>query len=256
MVLDKLWHDIINSHKVTKHACTFSCLPLATQYTTYIPSRYNNEQTTKQTKAINNSYIYINISCKYDTNRAGHLTLDAYASRPVACFNILRPRQNGRHFADAIFKRIFFNENVWISIKISLKFVPKGPINIITAMFQIMAWRRPGDKPLSGPMIVRLPTHICVTRPQWVNSLHQNRVTIPLNNGVNYSAPRYQVQNCHISHERFSHCSMFSELMMTSSNENIFRVTGHLCGEFTGQRWIPRTKASDAELWCFLWSVP
>ena len=39
---------------------------------------------------------------------------------------------------------------------------------------------------------------------------------------------------------------------MTSSNGNIFRVTGHLCGEFTGPRWIPRTKASDAELWCFL----
>ena len=44
--------------------------------------------------------------------------------------------------------------------------------------------------------------------------------------------------------------------MMTSSNGNTFRVTGHLCGEFTGHRWIPRTKASDAELWCFLWSAP
>ena len=43
--------------------------------------------------------------------------------------------------------------------------------------------------------------------------------------------------------------------MMTSSNGNIFRVTGHLCGEFTGLRWIPHTKASDAELWCFLWSA-
>ena len=43
--------------------------------------------------------------------------------------------------------------------------------------------------------------------------------------------------------------------MMTSSNGNIFRVTGHLCGEFTGPRWIPRTKTSDAELWCFLWSA-
>ena len=43
--------------------------------------------------------------------------------------------------------------------------------------------------------------------------------------------------------------------MMTSSNGNIFRVTGHLCGEFTGLRWIPRTKASDAELWYFLWSA-
>ena len=44
--------------------------------------------------------------------------------------------------------------------------------------------------------------------------------------------------------------------MMTSSNGNIFRVTGHLCGEFTSPRWIPRTKAIDAELWCFLWSTP
>ena len=43
--------------------------------------------------------------------------------------------------------------------------------------------------------------------------------------------------------------------MMTSSNGNIFRVTGHLYGEFTGRRWIPHTKASDAELWCFLWSA-
>ena len=43
---------------------------------------------------------------------------------------------------------------------------------------------------------------------------------------------------------------------MTSSNGNIFRVTGPLCGEFTGHRWIPRTKVSDAELWYFLWSVP
>ena len=44
--------------------------------------------------------------------------------------------------------------------------------------------------------------------------------------------------------------------MMTSSNGNIFRVTGHLGGEFTGDRWIPRTKASYAELWCILWSAP
>ena len=41
-------------------------------------------------------------------------------------------------------------------------------------------------------------------------------------------------------------------IMMTSSDGNIFRVTGLLCGEFTGHRWIPHTKASDAELWCFL----
>ena len=40
----------------------------------------------------------------------------------------------------------------------------------------------------------------------------------------------------------------FMEDMMTSSNGNIFRVTGPLCGEFTGHRWIPLTKASDTEL--------
>ena len=44
--------------------------------------------------------------------------------------------------------------------------------------------------------------------------------------------------------------------MMQSSNGKVFRVTGPLCGEFTGHRWIPCTKASGAELWCFLWSVP
>ena len=44
--------------------------------------------------------------------------------------------------------------------------------------------------------------------------------------------------------------------MMTSSNGNIFRVTGSLRGEFTGRRWIPPTKASEADHWCFRWSAP
>ena len=67
--------------------------------------------------------------------------------------NTLRPRQNGRSFPDDIFKCIFLNENVWNSIKISLKFVPRDPINNIPALVQIMAWRRPGDKPISEPMM-------------------------------------------------------------------------------------------------------
>ena len=78
--------------------------------------------------------------------------------------------QNGYHFSDDTFKRIFFNGNVKISIKFSLKFVPKGPINNIPVLVQIMAWRRPGDKSLSEPIMVWLPTHICFTRPQWVNT--------------------------------------------------------------------------------------
>ena len=45
-------------------------------------------------------------------------------------------------------------------------------------------------------------------------------------------------------------------IIMTSSYESIFQVTGLLCGEFTGDRWIPLTKASDAKLWCFILSAP
>ena len=76
--------------------------------------------------------------------------------------NTLRQRQNGCNFPDDIFKWIFLNENVWISIKVSLKFVPKIPINNIPALVQIMAWRRSGDKPLSEPMMDSLLTHICM----------------------------------------------------------------------------------------------
>ena len=50
--------------------------------------------------------------------------------------------------ADDIFKYIFLNENYRIPIQISLKFVPRGPIDSKTAMVQVMAWRRTGDKPL------------------------------------------------------------------------------------------------------------
>ena len=57
--------------------------------------------------------------------------------------NSLRPKQNGHHFVD-IFNRISLNKNVWR--------------------------RRPRDKPLSEPRMVSLPTHIYVTRPQWVNA--------------------------------------------------------------------------------------
>ena len=81
--------------------------------------------------------------------------LDVITLVPTKYFFItLRPRQNGRHFADAIFKCIFSNQNAWISLKITLKFVPKVRINNIPALVQIMAWRRPGDKPLSEPMMV------------------------------------------------------------------------------------------------------
>ena len=84
--------------------------------------------------------------------------------------NTLRLRQNSRHFANDVFECIFVNENVWISLKISLKFVPKLPVNNIPALVQILAWHCSGDTPLSEPMMVTLLTHICVTWPQWVKT--------------------------------------------------------------------------------------
>ena len=69
----------------------------------------------------------------------------------IAYGNILRPRQNGRHLANDTLKRISLNDNGRISIGISLTFVPRAQINNISALVQIMAWRRPGDRPLSEP---------------------------------------------------------------------------------------------------------
>ena len=100
------------------------------------------------------------------------------ASESVIKFNILRPSQNGRHFPDDIFVCIFLNKNAWISISILLKFVLKGPINNSPALVQTVARRRPGDKPLSEPMMFSLLTHICVTRPQCFNSLSWNSKSI------------------------------------------------------------------------------
>ena len=91
-----------------------------------------------------------------------------------AWIDTLRPRQDGQHIADDICKCIFLNENVLIPIKISLKFIPKVWINHIPTLIQIMAWHRPGDKPLSETLMFRLLTHICVTRPQWVHKSHES----------------------------------------------------------------------------------
>ena len=96
----------------------------------------------------------------------------------------LRPRQNGRHSAEYLFKCTFLIENVWILIKMSLKFVPKGPISNIPALVQIMGWRRPGDKPLPVPMLVSLLAHIWVTRPQCVNFLYTSMARPCFTNAV------------------------------------------------------------------------
>ena len=99
--------------------------------------------------------------------------------------NTLGPRQNGCQSPDDTFKCIFLNENVRILIEISLKFVPKGPIDNKPALAQIMAWRWPGDKPLSEPMLAS------VSGPQWVKMFF----TSP-DLAVSIAVDIYSVESC------------------------------------------------------------
>ena len=79
----------------------------------------------------------------------------------------------GRDKMDDILQTTFSSAFPWMKmcyfrLKYHWCFVPRGLINNIPALVQIMVWRRPGDKPLSELMMVSLPTHMWVTRPQWV----------------------------------------------------------------------------------------
>ena len=113
--------------------------------------------------------------------------------------NTLRAIFSRRHF-----QMDFFNKNIWISLRNSLKFVLKVRINNIPALVKIMAWRGPGNTPLSEPMMVSLLTHICVTWPQWVNrsfihsvvyqGKHQSSMTLVLCAGKPLLTSRFPAQ--------------------------------------------------------------
>ena len=78
-----------------------------------------------------NDLLWINVSLCWYRNQAA---------------NTLRPRKNCRRSANGISKCIFLNESVWMSLKVSLKFVRKFWIhNVLDILIQIMTWRRPGD---------------------------------------------------------------------------------------------------------------
>ena len=81
--------------------------------------------------------------------------------------NILRQRQNGHHFEDDVCKWIYLWKFMNLIKKKSLKILPKSRINRILALVQIMVGAH--EATLPEPMMVRLPTHIFVIRPQWLN---------------------------------------------------------------------------------------
>ena len=98
-------------------------------------------------------------------------TETTYNLKPLFCtrnsnisINASPPEQNGRHFADDIFRCIFVNEIHCISIKISLGSVPKSPIDNHPALVWIMAWHQIGANHYLNQCWPSSPTHICGTR--------------------------------------------------------------------------------------------
>ena len=122
-----------------------------------------------------NTYLWLyqkTYNLLLDCPSTSEMTIVSYELNLLLHINTLRPRRNGHHFADDLFKYIFLNENAWILIEISLKFVPICQINNTPALVQIMAWHQLGDKLLSESVMARLPTPICITRPQWVSTIN------------------------------------------------------------------------------------
>ena len=105
-----------------------------------------------------------------------------------------------------------------------------NPIDDISILVHVMAWYRRATCRYLSQCSPRYPSPSSLL-------LHVNYVCFEV------------LGQSNVLHMNVYKC--VGELMMTSSHGNIFRVTGPLCGEFTGQRWIPRTKASNAELWFF-----
>ena len=113
-------------------------------------------------KLVNQSTCPYNFLLAWDNGQALLFpSWEYYMAAKYGCYYHIEAKTKWPPFADDIFKCIFLNENVLISIKISLKFVPKGRINNISALVRI----------LSEPMVVSFRMHICVTQPQWVNSV-------------------------------------------------------------------------------------
>ena len=107
----------------------------------------------------------------HDDERHPFFGSSSREAMPIQSIITVRPRRNGLHLADDISICIFPNENIWISINSSLKFVPKGQIDYNPALVQTVILSRPGDEPLSAPMMVILLTYICVTRQTNIPSI-------------------------------------------------------------------------------------
>ena len=141
--------------------------------------------------------------------------------------NTLRPRRNGQHFADDIFKRNFFNENVWISIKISLKFVPKGPVYNIPAFREWLG-------------AVQATSH-CLN--QWLIVYRRIYAWLGLNELTTHYRANFII-TVRSWWARWCLKSPASRLFVQAQVRENIKALRHwpFWGEFTGDRWIPLTK--------------
>ena len=116
------------------------------------PDATNNYIWIKITKSALKKCILGNFYKKSDVSPSSQI---CYTHRVCVPLNSSPHEQNDHHFADNIFWCIFVNEMFHVLIKISLKFVSRNPIDNKPALVQVMAWRRLGNKPLSGPMLTQ-----------------------------------------------------------------------------------------------------
>ena len=123
------------------------------------PSHYYNQWWHSVDGPVATNFSEICIEIQQFSFKEMHLKMSSGNWRQFSLrLNVFRRRHFWVHFLE---------QNAWISLKFSLKFLSRVPVNNIPALVQVMAWCRLGDKSLSEPMIVGLLTHICVTRPQW-----------------------------------------------------------------------------------------
>ena len=145
---------------------SYSSLSIRTSMNHTCPSEY------KKTRHITSPSISQKIKCSPQASdvllaacKQIELLLQSYHSYKLlfghengpssASLNSSPPGQTGHHFRNDICKCIFVKEMSYILIRISLKLVPKGPIDNKSALVWVMAWRRTGDKPLLGPMLTQ-----------------------------------------------------------------------------------------------------
>ena len=88
----------------------------------------------------------------------------------------------------------------------------------------------------------------------WCSLVYMTQLLLPATDNYLWYQFEIKFNKRHVDLWELLH-KVMKQLMMTSSAGNIFRVTEVLCEEFTGHRWTVRLKASNAELWYFLWSV-